>query len=138
MAPIPFGGMLFAETSIDDLGDIFRLGSGLYYKSGSIRDEIYKWALPRQFPRNGSFAVTVPHTTSAGLPFTFGPTFLTTYRRSGLIEDLSISHLQLLLLWQAQDRVTTFSDRWHRRLLRPHPKRPRRGCANQRDELTTF
>jgi hypothetical protein len=42
--------MLFAETSIDDLGDIFRMGSCFYYKSGSIRDEIYKWALPAISP----------------------------------------------------------------------------------------
>ena len=50
VAPIPFGEMLFTETSIDDLGDIFRLGSCLYYKSGSIRDEIYKWALRANSP----------------------------------------------------------------------------------------
>jgi hypothetical protein len=42
--------MLFAETSIDDLGDIFRMGSCLYYKSGSIPDEIYKWALRANSP----------------------------------------------------------------------------------------
>jgi hypothetical protein len=37
--------MLLAETSIDDLGDIFRMGICPYYESGSIRDEIYKWAI---------------------------------------------------------------------------------------------
>jgi hypothetical protein len=32
---------------------------------------------PLPFPPKESFAVTLPHTTSAGLPFKFGPTFLT-------------------------------------------------------------
>ena len=34
--------LLLAETSIDDLGNIFRLGSYLCYECGSIRDEIDK------------------------------------------------------------------------------------------------
>ena len=34
--------LLLAETSIDDLGDIFGLGSYLCYECGSIRDEIDK------------------------------------------------------------------------------------------------
>jgi hypothetical protein len=37
--------ILFAETPVDDLGDIFRLGICLHQKSGPVRDEIYKWAL---------------------------------------------------------------------------------------------
>ena len=38
--------LLLAETSIDDLGHIFRLGSYLCYECGSIRDEIDKRAVP--------------------------------------------------------------------------------------------
>ena len=38
--------MLLVETSVDDLGDIFRMGICPYCESGSIRDEIYKWAIP--------------------------------------------------------------------------------------------
>jgi hypothetical protein len=37
--------MRLAETSIEDLGDIFRMGICPSYESGSIRDEICKWAI---------------------------------------------------------------------------------------------
>jgi hypothetical protein len=50
--------MLLVETSVDDLGDIFRMGICPYCESGSIRDEIYKWAIPPMGTRTACDAIT--------------------------------------------------------------------------------
>src|SRR5215470_15893679 len=42
---------LFAETSIDQLGNIFRLGIWLYQICASILDEVDKWAFAAMFAR---------------------------------------------------------------------------------------
>jgi hypothetical protein len=85
--------MLLAETSIEDLGDIFRMGICPSYESGSIRDEICKWAIAEKVFFAYAFHIQLPPAYRSHLARPFSP-----YRRSGLIEDVLISHSRLLLL----------------------------------------
>ena len=127
--------ILFAETSVDDLGDIFGLGICLYQKSGSVRDEIYKWALCIVLPGRASCADASTHD----------------FRRLALHIRPDLSHhaavagrlrvFQLLIYGSCRlgkRRIGRWlvRNRRHLRLLRGGGNRP--GSNDKPDEITPF